>query len=476
MVTILFLGANPSDTNRLAIDEESRTIEMAIRGTGFGNYFDFRQHLAARPQDLQSLLLRYKPDIVHFSGHGTKDSIIFEDDNRQSFPISSESLGQLFTMLRDKPRCVLLNTVYSEKHAKAIVGQVECAIGMSGRISDKGAIIFARSFYEAIAYGHDVKYAYQTGCMALSLMNSGEQDVPVILGNSLSKIIFRHPSKSQDTTQEEIKAKTNWSDIVEESSDKSKPSILENLLNKGKNHSIFVGVNAYSDPLIPNLSVCVKDVTALHEVFADSMENAILLTDEKAPSTPTRINILTELSNIAQATDEDDLLLFYFSGHGMAERGESYLLSNDVRLSALKYTSVALRDVREIMDTSPARAKVIILDACHSGAAIGKDAVTMTQEFIQHVFEKAEGIAVLSSCKQGQKSWEWSEKNCSVFTYFLLEALNGKGDFEKKGFVTVSDVNRYVTDGVKKWSMEKGAIQTPTLQAELVGDIILVRL
>jgi hypothetical protein len=58
-----------------------------------------------------------------------------------------------------------------------------------------------------------------------------------------------------------------------------------------------------------------------------------------------------------------------------------------------------MKDVREIVAASPARARVIVLDACHSGAAIGKAGPAMTPEFIQRVFTEAEGMAVLASCK-----------------------------------------------------------------------------
>ncbi len=247
------------------------------------------------------------------------------------------------------------------------------------------------------------------------------------------------------------------------------------VLNTGKAWAVLVGVNQYIDPSIANLSVCVDDVTAIQEQLAGRYQLARLLTDAKPEHLPTRSNIMGELSTVAQAASEDDLLLFYFSGHGMARDGESYLLAHDTRLAALKHTAVAMRDVREIIEQSPAHAKVIILDACHSGASIGKAEPTMTPEFIRRVFEEAEGMAVLASCKENQQSWECPEQRRSVFTYYLLEALSGKADLDKKGFVTVSDASRYVTDGVKTWAAEKGSPQTPTLQYTVVGDIILLR-
>jgi len=243
----------------------------------------------------------------------------------------------------------------------------------------------------------------------------------------------------------------------------------------GNRWAVLVGINEYEDPYIADLKVCVDDVTAVYQSLDPGYQVAKLLIDATPDRLPTRANVLGELSAVSQAADEGDLLLFYFSGHGLAWGGESYLLSRDTRLSALKHTAVAMRDVRELMDQSPAWAKVIVLDACHSGASIGKAEPTMTPEFIRRVFEEAEGMAVLASCKQGQQSWEWTEKGRSVFTYYLLEALAGQADLDQKGFVTVSDASRHVTDGVKSWATQEGVPQTPTLQYTVAGDIVLVR-
>jgi uncharacterized caspase-like protein len=274
------------------------------------------------------------------------------------------------------------------------------------------------------------------------------------------------------TLWDRIKARIGKKDVK---GDGTTSTSAKQVINTGKAWAVLVGINKYNDSHIADLKVCVDDVTAVHQSLDPGYQVAKLLTDATPDRLPTRANILGELSAVAQAAEEGDLLLFYFSGHGKAEGSESYLLPRDTRLSALKHTAVAMGDVRELMEQSPARAKVIVLDACHSGASIGKAEPTMTPEFIQRVFEEAEGMAVLASCKQGQQSWEWPEENRSVFTFFLLEALTGQADLDKKGFVTVSDASRFVTDGVKSWAAEKGAPQTPTLQYTVAGDIILVR-
>ncbi len=182
MIKILFLAANPSDTTRLRVDEESRAIDQALRRAEFRDIFEVRQHWAVRVSDLQELLLRHKPDIVHFSGHGSKaGEIVLEDNSGVSHPLSTRVLSQLFSVLRDNIRCVVLNACYSERQAKAIAQYVDCVIGMSDSIGDLAAINFAMAFYQALGYGRDIKTSFKLGCLQIDIEGLDEQDIPRLL-------------------------------------------------------------------------------------------------------------------------------------------------------------------------------------------------------------------------------------------------------------------------------------------------------
>ena len=266
--------------------------------------------------------------------------------------------------------------------------------------------------------------------------------------------------------------------LAKDSKGDGAPTGPESLYGAGKRWAVLVGVNAYRDQAhYGQLHVCVQDVHAIHEkLVAGGFDPARihLLTDDTS-KLPSRDNILVALKAVADATDPDDLLLFYYSGHGDEDEGESYLVARNGRQLVLSDTAVRVSRVKEIMEQAPARAKVIILDACHSGADIGKGPKRMSEEFIRRVFEQAEGLAILASCKQGQVSYEWRENERSVFTHYLLQGLSGQADRDAKGLVTVQDVHRHVTDGVKLWASQRNQSQTPTLQYTVAGDIILVR-
>ena len=261
---------------------------------------------------------------------------------------------------------------------------------------------------------------------------------------------------------------------------KSTPSAQshpDQLFGRGNRWAVLIGVNSYEDAMhYGPLQVCVQDVEATREaLLAGGFDPArIRLLTDNTDEKPTRANILAALQAVANATERDDLLLVYYSGHGDAAGGESYLVARDGRHLVLGDTAVPVTRVKQIVERAPARAKVLLLDACHSGADIGqKGPQPMTPEFIQRVFEQAEGLAILSSCKQGQVSNEWRLRERSVFTHYLLEALAGAADRDSKGFVTVQDANRHVANGVKLWASQRNLSQTPTLQVCVAGDIIL---
>lgn len=284
-------------------------------------------------------------------------------------------------------------------------------------------------------------------------------------------------------SEHQVNLKTLWERIKIRLTRKTKGDSEETgpntLFGTGNRWAVLIGVNAYEDwANYGALQVCVKDVHAIREQLIAGgfdADRIRLLTDE-TDEIPTRANILVALKAVADATEPDDLLLFYYSGHGDESGGESYLVARNGRRLILGDTAVPLSRVKEIVEQAPARAKIIVLDACHSGADIGgKGPTPMSAAFIRRVFEQAEGLAVLASCKQGQLSYEWRENERSVFTHFLLEALAGAADQDEKGFVTVQDTSRYVTNGVKLWASQRNTSQTPTLQYTVAGDIILVR-
>jgi len=183
---ILFLAANPINTDQLRLDEEIRGIDGALQQAAFRDCFKINQHWAVRVDDLQNLLLRHQPHIVHFSGHGTHSSeIVLEDQDGESRPVSLTALSKMFGILKDNIRCVMLNACYSKQQALAIADHIDCVIGMSKAIGDTSAISFSTAFYSALAYGRDVKTAFDLGCSQIDLNGLDDEDIPQLLAHNV---------------------------------------------------------------------------------------------------------------------------------------------------------------------------------------------------------------------------------------------------------------------------------------------------
>jgi diguanylate cyclase (GGDEF)-like protein len=181
-VKILFLAANPCNSNRLALDEEAREITSKLRSSDYYKSFVFITRWAVRPDDLLQALNEEKPQIVHFSGHGGGVvGLVFHDENKTSTIIASSALKFLFQTLKDNIRVVVLNACYSQEQAQEIVEVIDCVVGMKSSVLDETSIKFAASFYRAIGFGRSVKNAFEQGLVAIALANLNQDNIPTLL-------------------------------------------------------------------------------------------------------------------------------------------------------------------------------------------------------------------------------------------------------------------------------------------------------
>ena len=178
--TILILTANPSDTSRLRLDEEVREIQEGLNLSAGRDSFNVVSQWATRPDDLRRALLKYRPQIVHFSGHGAGAAgLLLENDLGNAKPVSSDALSLLFSLFPSVD-CVLFNACYSEVQADAIAQHIDHVIGMSDSMGDRAAIEFAVGFYDALGYGHPVPFAYELGLSAIALEGLDDVATPIL--------------------------------------------------------------------------------------------------------------------------------------------------------------------------------------------------------------------------------------------------------------------------------------------------------
>lgn len=179
--TILILAVNPRNTSTLRLDEEVREIDNGLQRAKKRELFEIKQRWAVRVQELHQSLLDFKPQIVHFSGHGVEnEGLALEDESGNTQLISTEALSSLFELFASHVECVVLNACYSEVQAVAIAKHIPYVVGMNKAIGDKAAIKFSTGFYNALLSGESVEFAYKLGCNVIQLDGIPEHLTPVL--------------------------------------------------------------------------------------------------------------------------------------------------------------------------------------------------------------------------------------------------------------------------------------------------------
>jgi len=188
---ILILAANPKNTVRLRLDQEVRDIEEGLQLAAQRDKFTLQQKWAVRSQDIRRAVLDFRPNIIHFSGHGSEtEGLSFEDEIGKEKFVTPEALGGLFKLFANHVECVLLNACYSEVQANAIAQHIDYVIGMNEAIADKAALEFSVGFYDALArydpqYDGDstIEFAFNVACSSISLAGVAGASIPVLIKN-----------------------------------------------------------------------------------------------------------------------------------------------------------------------------------------------------------------------------------------------------------------------------------------------------
>ena len=192
--------------------------------------------------------------------------------------------------------------------------------------------------------------------------------------------------------------------------------------------------------------------------------NITMLLDSSA----TKAAIQSAIQNMATRLDSDDVFLFYFSGHGTAgpeiepfdelDGYDEYLATYDLaEVGSEEYINFQdlLRDdeLGGWLEELPTDDYIVILDSCFSGGTIdgfsvlglGNNVPEQGDGFAEDLLRIAQGQSpiALTACDEDEVAYESSELGHGVFTYYLLDAMYGRGDDEGNGNGWVSGEECY---------------------------------
>lgn len=231
--------------------------------------------------------------------------------------------------------------------------------------------------------------------------------------------------------------------------------------NRGvKIWAVVVGVGKYTT--MPSLKFTDDDAFRFYSHLKSPEGGALpdnqieILVDEGA----TRDNILRAMRNLFLQADDNDVVIFYFSGHGL--EGCFLPVDFDGYNNKLRHD-----EIRQILKQSQAKHKLCIADACHSGsldysgtlAAKGPAPVSL-QRYYQAFEDSDGGIALLMSSKPEELSLEDHGLRQGVFTFYILRGMKGAADSNGDYIVTVKELYTYVYTKVRDYT---AGVQTPVL-------------
>ncbi|HXX30184.1 MAG TPA: caspase family protein [Myxococcaceae bacterium] len=233
--------------------------------------------------------------------------------------------------------------------------------------------------------------------------------------------------------------------------------------------AVVVGNNAGSGgdvPLRYAESDAARVASVLREVGDVRPQDLVLLRGEDADTVR---RALIAVNERVRSAGGQTVLLVYYSGHADAEA--LHLGSSRLELSELE----------QLVRGSAARFRLLVLDACRSGALTRVKGGTPVPPFDLQLSERVpgEGAVFLTSSSASEDSQESDELRASFFTQALLSGLLGAADTDGDGKVTLREAYAYAYTATLRASSKSWAgTQHPTFQYEFrgQGDLVLTTL
>jgi hypothetical protein len=200
-------------------------------------------------------------------------------------------------------------------------------------------------------------------------------------------------------------------------------------------HALLVGISRFDDPKLAKLNSPHSDVEAFGNVLKDSARGGFDSVEISIDRD--LLDIRDQLSTLMDGRSADDMVLLYYSGHGIvAKGGRLYLATGQSSFDRPQARSIATSEIRDLMEQSRAGRLVVILDCCHSGVfaegAKGAESPAMTDNTFGDG-SGSEGQYVLTATDALQYAYDGTGElreaapgpTLSRFTRWLVDGIGG---------------------------------------------------
>jgi hypothetical protein len=240
--------------------------------------------------------------------------------------------------------------------------------------------------------------------------------------------------------------------------------------------ALLIAAYEYQDPKLARLRAPPHDVEALGRVLADPRIGGY---EVRTLVNEPHWAVLEEIEAFFADRKPDDLLLLYFSCHGVKDvTGRLYFAARSTNLSRLGSTALSSAWINEQLERSRSKRLVVLLDCCYSGAFAKGLAPRSGPSVVIDDSLGGRGRAIIAASDAMEYAWEDDELSLdegqpSLFTRALVAGLEtGDADRDGDGVVSVEELYDYVYDKVRQLTSH----QTPTKSSHgEQGDLILAR-
>lgn len=219
--------------------------------------------------------------------------------------------------------------------------------------------------------------------------------------------------------------------------------------------ALLIGISDYQ-PGLNALPGAVQDIKAMQRVLQHSEMGDFADADITVLENPQRQVMEEAIETLFSSRQKNDLVLLYFSGHGIKDEAGRLSLTNSQTRKNLKgeliqTTATTATLIHGMMENSRSRRQVIILDCCFSGAfAEGMKAKDDNSVDIKNQLG-GEGRAVLTSSTSTQYSFEQEGSDLSVYTRYIVEGIEkGAADTDNDGMISVDELHEYARKKVQE--------------------------
>ncbi len=227
--------------------------------------------------------------------------------------------------------------------------------------------------------------------------------------------------------------------------------------------ALVVGVSKYFEEKVSDLYFCKNDIIAIERALSLGMniEGENIYTVGKT-GVVTCDDFVTSLLKVSQGLEEEDTIIFYFSGHGATIADKHYLVFSD--------NVFLTNEIINYFEKMKCKSKIIFLDACLSGnfSVSGSSKFNIQQTITEFA---SKGYAVMASSNAQQYSYGHPQNDMSVFTYFLCNAFYDKLTV-KQGKKSLYDIQKLVKLYLEIWNLKNPERkQEPIFRANMGGTV-----